>query len=352
MWKDLKYLLAYTLPAVTIIGMYLGGSWSFAGVIFAFGLLPLLELTLPAHTDNFDESVEMSRSKRRFFDLLLYLNLPILYGIVGYFIYLVNFTAPTTSELVGITLSVGVMIASLGINVGHELGHRTNRFEQLIAQALLLPALYQHFSIEHNRGHHKNVATPADPATSRRGETVYAFWLRSSIGGWFGAWKLEAERLKKLGKSPLSISNQMLRFQFVQLVYLVTLALIFSPFTALMAIMAGTVGFLQLETVNYIEHYGLMRKHTANGRYEPVRPVHSWNSDHELGRIFLYELTRHSDHHFKATRKYQILRRFEESPQLPVGYPASMLLSMVPPLWFAYMNPKLERLEEEEKMAA
>ncbi|MEM7572845.1 MAG: alkane 1-monooxygenase [Bacteroidota bacterium] len=352
MWKDLKYLLAYLLPTVTVIGMYLGGSWAFAGVLFAFGLLPLLELVLPTHTENIEETAELSRSRRRFFDLLLYLNLPILYGIVGYYLYLVSFSSWTVGELVGLTLSVGTMIGTLGINVGHELGHRTTRLEQLMAQALLLPGLYLHFTIEHNRGHHKNVATPADPATSRRGEMVYAFWLRSSIGGWLGAWKLEAERLKKQGKPPFTFANQMLRFQLVQLIYLGTLAIALSPYTALMAILAGTVGFLLLETVNYIEHYGLMRKKTASGRYEPVQPIHSWNSDHELGRIFLYELTRHSDHHFKATRKYQILRRFEESPQLPVGYPASMLLSMVPPLWFAYMNPKLERLEEQERLVA
>ena len=112
------------------------------------------------------------------------------------------------------------------------------------------------------------------------------------------------------------------------------------------AVAIAVNGFLLLETVNYIEHYGLLRRKNKQGRYEPVLPIHSWNSNHELGRIFLYELTRHSDHHFRATRKYQILRAFRESPQLPAGYPACMLLALVPPLWFAVMNSRVEGFNE------
>jgi alkane 1-monooxygenase len=136
----------------------------------------------------------------------------------------------------------------------------------------------------------------------------------------------------------ISWANGMIRFQVYQAAYLVAIGFIFGAPSVLMAIGFGVFGFLLLETVNYIEHYGLRRKQLANGRFEPVLPHHSWNSDHELGRIFLFELTRHSDHHYKATRPYQILRHFDESPQLPFGYPLSMITSLVPPLWFAMMN--------------
>jgi alkane 1-monooxygenase len=117
--------------------------------------------------------------------------------------------------------------------------------------------------------------------------------------------------------------------------------IVFGTAPLIFAVVTAIIGFLLLETVNYIEHYGLQRKMQENGRYEPVLPHHSWNSDHELGRIFLYEVTRHSDHHYKATRKYQVLRHFDESPQLPFGYPMCMIIALVPPLWFSLMDKKL-----------
>jgi len=241
------------------------------------------------------------------------------------------------------TLNIGVLIGTIGINVAHELGHRSTQYEQFFAKALLLSGLYMHFFIEHNRGHHKNVATEEDPASARFGENVYTFWFRSITQSYLDAWRLEAQRLKRSGKNVISTDNQMIWYQIIQAVYLLSVGAIFGWGMILYAMSIALGGVILLETVNYIEHYGLRRKKLASGRYENVQPYHSWNSNHELGRIFLYELTRHSDHHFKATRKYQILRHFEESPQLPLGYPASMLLSLLPPLWFAYMNEKVKQ---------
>ncbi|MEM6769321.1 MAG: alkane 1-monooxygenase [Bacteroidota bacterium] len=350
MYRDLKYLLAYLLPLSGYAGLYLGGIWSFGSIYVAFILLPILEFILPARTDNHAPEEETDRSGMRLFDYLLYFNLPLLYGAIFYLLIIVTTRELSGMELTGMILNVGLLIGTIGINVGHELGHRTNKWEQWLAQALLLSGLYMHFFIEHNRGHHRHVATPLDPATSRRNQTIYGFWFRSVVLSWWNAWKLEAERLGREGKSALSFDNQMLRFQLIQLAYLGAIYLTFD-FTGLwVATAAGIFGFLMLETVNYIEHYGLVRRKTPAGRYEPVLPIHSWNSDHEMGRIFLYELTRHSDHHYRATRKYQILRAFEESPQLPAGYPACMILSLFPPVWFAVMNPRVDRFNA--KLAA
>ena len=246
-----------------------------------------------------------------------------------------------TYELVGLVLSVGILVGANGINVAHELGHRSTSYEQHLSKLLLLPGLYQHFFIEHNLGHHKNVATPNDPATSRLGESIYAFWWRSVTGSYLSAWRIETNRLQKQGISFLSWQNQMLRFSLYTAIYLGVIAGVFGLTAMLFAIAAGITGFLLLESVNYIEHYGLVRSQMTSGRYEPVQPHHSWNSNHEVGRIFLYELTRHSDHHFKATRKYQVLRHFDDSPQLPQGYPASILMSLLPPLWFNRMNKRV-----------
>lgn len=344
--KDLKYLFAYVAPISAFVGLYYGGVWSLGAVYVAFGLIPLLELVLPYSKTNFTEEEEASRVSIIFFDVLLYLNIPILYGLIWFYFVTMSAGGLSTFEVVGMTLNIGVLIGSIGINVAHELGHRTSKFEQFLSKTLLLSALYMHFFVEHNRGHHKNVATDEDPASARLGEVVYIFWLRSMILGYFSAWKLESQRLERAQKAVVSFANEMIRFQIIQGVYLAAVGFTFGWAMVPYAILIALIGVLLLETVNYIEHYGLRRKKLASGRYENVQPTHSWNSNHELGRIFLYELTRHSDHHFKATRKYQVLRHFEEAPQLPLGYPASMLLSLVPPLWFVYMNGKVKRYME------
>lgn len=344
--RDLKYLFAYIAPLSAFLGIYYGGLWSLGAVYVAFGIIPLLELVLPYSKDNFQAAEEEKREVLLLFDVLLYLNIPILFAAILYFFTRIEAGGLTTFEEVAMTLNIGVLIGTIGINVAHELGHRTTKLEQFMAKSLLMTAMYMHFFIEHNRGHHKNVATDEDPASARLGENLYTFWFRSITQSYLDAWRLEAQRLKRMGEPVFSTENAMIWYQLTQLIYLLGIGAIFGWGMIPFALGIALGGVLLLETVNYIEHYGLRRKKLSSGRYENVLPTHSWNSNHELGRIFLYELTRHSDHHFKATRKYQILRHFEESPQLPLGYPASMLLSMVPPLWFAYMNKKVRKFSQ------
>ncbi|MEL6123072.1 MAG: alkane 1-monooxygenase, partial [Bacteroidota bacterium] len=197
---------------------------------------------------------------------------------------------------------------------------------------------YMHFNIEHNRGHHKWVSTPHDPASSRYGESVYRFWLRTVSGSFISACRIERDDAKRHGYAVWSLKNKMVLFIIIQLGYLLFVGVVFGWAIVPLAIGMAVAGFTLLEVVNYIEHYGLTRQKLASGRYEPVQPHHSWNSDHYFGRILLYELTRHSDHHYKSSRKYQVLRHLDESPQMPLGYPASMLMSLLPPLWFSVMH--------------
>jgi len=345
--KDLKYLFALTAPLAAFIGIYYGG-WLSLGVVYvAFFLLPVLELFLPGTDENLSTEEEDTKLKNRLFDFLLYFNIPIVYMLIGFLFFRLQGGGLATYEIIGMILNVGVTIGAIGINVAHELGHRVTKYEQTMSKILLLPNLYMHFFIEHNRGHHKNIATDEDPASSRLGENLYAFWWRSVIGCYRSAWHLEAQKLERAGQAFYSWNNEMIRFQVIQLAYLLAIGLVFGWMMVPIAIVVAIIGFLQLETVNYIEHYGLRRKKLASGRYEPVKPTHSWNSNHELGRIFLYELTRHSDHHYKATRKYQVLRHFDESPQLPYGYPMCMAMSLIPPLWFGVMDKKVAEYQTE-----
>ena len=344
--KDLKYLAAYINPLLAIIGLLTGGIFAWGAVIFSFVLIPIFDQIGPVDTSNVDDVTRQTLLGKRIFDWLLYLNVPVVFFIVGLFVSVINAGTLTNAELIGSLLSVGIVIGSCGINVAHELGHRKAKYEQRLAQILLIPALYMHFFIEHNRGHHKFVATDEDPASAKKGDWLFWFWIKSLIGSYLSAWKLEAERLRKKGISFWSYRNQMIQFTVVQLLYLVILSYFTSLFGVLIIAASGLVGILLLETINYLEHYGLRRKKLENGRYERVRPVHSWNANYQIGRIVLYELTRHSDHHYVASKKYQVLDHHEEAPELPFGYPMMILIALVPPLWFKIMDKKIPGISE------
>lgn len=338
--KDFKYLIAYLGPLFCLGGLYFQ-SYAAPGMFYlAFVIIPVVEL-LFSKSEEDPLGPEEKRKDLLFFDLLLYLHLPIVYGLLIYYFQILSAGDLTIFEQLGLLLNMGTLLGAMGINIAHELGHRSGTFDKIVSQLLLLPSHYLHFQIEHNLGHHKHVATPEDPSTARRYENLYAFWIRSVTGVYRKAWRIESMMLERKNLPFFSRHNRMIRFTLLQLSYYLTIGLIWGPSVLLMAILAGVLGFLLLETVNYIEHYGLERKKLNSGRYEPVDIHHSWNSNHPLGRIMLFELTRHADHHFKAQRPYQILRHYEESPQLPMGYPSAMLLSLVPPLWFRTVDPHL-----------
>ena len=341
--RDLKYTLAYLTPISCWISLSMPGYYSFTTVIFLFVLIPIVEQFNHGNEVNFEPDQEKQKLSLRFFDWLLYVNLPVLYGLVAAYFILLAFAPLTTVEIVGNTLAIGIIIGGIGINVAHEIGHRPQWYNQWISRALLLPSLYMHFNIEHNKGHHKWVATPIDPATSRKGENFYAFLWRSVSQSFLSAWEIENKERERAGKTVLSLGNKMIQFMIIQTVYLLGVFFVFGGFALVMALVVAFIGFSLLEAVNHIEHYGLVRQKLPSGKYEPVQAHHSWNSNHSVGRILLYELTRHSDHHYKSTRKYQVLRHFDESPQLPLGYPASILMATIPPLWFREMDKRIPK---------
>ena len=341
--KDLKYLAAFSIPLMAIIGLIFKGVWVWVTPIFAFVCIPILELVFPIDNKNLEYNEVDTKLKKTIFDWLLYFNLPVVYSILIYGLLLVSTSSLETYELIGLIVSVGIVLGVNGINVGHELGHRQTTNERFIGKALLLPSFYMHFYIEHNYGHHLHAATPEDPATARFNQSVYSFWFTSTVRQYFSAWKIQIKLLKNNNLSFISLKNDMLWFTILQLAYLLAVLLLFGIKTFVFAVATGVVGFILLETVNYIEHYGLLRQQTKSGRYERVKEVHSWNSNHVVGRIVLYELTRHSDHHYKSSKKYQVLDCHEESPQMPFGYPTSMVLAMLPPLWFKIMNKRIPK---------
>ncbi len=341
MYRDLKYLIALSLPAFTYFSFVNTGLLSFSVVIYAFLFLPLIETILPQSQQNLDKEVVDNQKSKFIFDVLLYLNVPIIYGFILLFFYQMRTSMPDTITIIGWVSSLGLLLGSVGINVAHELGHKLEWYKKVMAKALLLPCFYMHFYIEHNQGHHKNVATDLDPASAKKGENLYFFWMRSLVGSYLSAWRIEIRNCKRKDVSTFGLNNELVVFTLVQFAFLITLVLIVGLYMTLLFLVSSLFAVLLLETINYIEHYGLRREKLPNGRYERVRPCHSWNSNHELGRIVLYELTRHSDHHYQAQKKYQLLDHHDEAKQLPFGYPASMVLSLFPPLWYKLMNSRL-----------
>ena len=337
--KDLKYLFAYTVPISAYIAFESTGIGCYTAVFYAFIILPFLDILTGETQANISKETVQSKKNKRIFDWMLYLNLPIVFGLLYLAFIKIQSSEYALYELIGMGLSAGILLATNAINVAHELGHRKPYFERFISKFLYMPCLYMHFYIEHNFGHHLNVGTPEDGATAKYNQNVYSFWWSSVSKQYFGAWKRQLDLLKAQKKRFISLKNDVFWYHFIQAGYIFSIYYLFSLKVMLFAVVVGVLSFLFLETINYIEHYGLKRFKLPSGRYERVQPHHSWNSNFNIGRIVLYELTRHSDHHFKASKKYQVLDSHEKSPTLPMGYPASILLSLLPPLWFYVINP-------------
>ncbi len=340
--KALKYAAPFLIYVGALHAFFSFGFVVWIPLLYSWVLIPLLELLIKPDDGNLNAAEEELAKKDKRYDWFLYAVVPFQYLALACFIYSVTYVEQSAVNVVGKTMVMGLLCGTFGINVGHELGHRVNKTEQFLAQLLLLSSLYLHFFIEHNKGHHKRVGTKEDPASARYGETVYAFYLRSIVFSYISAWQIANRDVQKIEKSVFSFHNKMILFHLVQMLFVLTIAFLFGWLTALLFIGAAINGILLLETVNYIEHYGLQRRQLEEGKYERAMPEHSWNSNHIIGRVMLFELSRHSDHHYLASRKYQVLRHHDNSPQMPTGYPGMMLLSLIPPAWFYVMNRRIK----------
>jgi alkane 1-monooxygenase len=319
-------------------------------LFFAWVFIPISEVFIMPNPSNMNAAEEELAKKNKAYDVLLYGVVVVQYFALYEFLVSMKNDTLAWHETVGRIYVMGMLCGVFGINVGHELGHRVNKFEQALAKALLLTSLYMHFFTEHNKGHHKKVATPEDPGTARLGEAVYAFYFRTLISSYFSAWHIANDEMKKKGKPVFSLQNELVQFTIIQIAFIGMILFVFGWLVTLYFFAAAIIGILLLETVNYIEHYGLQRRSTGDGKYERAMPEHSWNSNHLVGRLMLFELSRHSDHHYLASRKYQILRHHDHSPQMPTGYPGMMILSLIPPAWFYVMNRRIKNFQKENKL--
>lgn len=340
----LKFLFVYAVPICVIWSFNLNGYWTFFPTLFFFLLVPVLELFIQPDRENFDKKLAYDEQHEAIYDWMMYTAVPVQLGTLCYFFYVMSNTPFGSVEFFGRTNSMGLMCGILGINVGHELGHRKSRLDQFWGELLLLTSLNTHFLPFHNFGHHRHVATPKDPATAKKNQSLFNFWFTSHFGSYKQAWQIENNRMKSLGRGQFSLRNRMVQYSIMNFLVLFSI-LLFLGWSVLVAFLFAAVkGIVLLETINYIEHYGLTRTQKPCGRFERVRPMHSWNSDHPIGRAMLFNLSRHSDHHYNGSKPYQLLDSYADSPQMPTGYPGMVCLALLQPLWFEIMNKRLEQM--------
>ncbi|MCA9700931.1 MAG: alkane 1-monooxygenase [Myxococcales bacterium] len=338
MSRLVPYFLVFMLPPMVLLGLEQGGLWAFAPLLFTFVAIPVLDALTALETNNPDEA----EGHRAIFDLPILLWVPVELATTAYVLWRVAQGDLSTATIVGTVLSLGIINGAGGINIAHELMHRKNRLHRAAAEILMTNVSYAHFCVEHVLGHHRTVATPEDPASSRYGESLYRYLPRTLLGSLISAWTLEGERCAKKGIARHSLANRRTRYPEVLAAVYAGVGLALGPVALVAFIVQGVIAFVLLEAINYIEHYGLARRRLDNGRYERVRPQHSWNSAHRVSNWYLFNLARHSDHHYLASREYDRLRHHEDAPQLPWGYATMVLVSLIPPLWFRVMHPRVE----------
>ena len=348
-WRDKRrYLwpLGTVMPALPIAAyglVHLTGLTLFwwLGPIILFVVLPTLDLLIGRTSDNPPESERARLEADRYYRWITYLFLPVQYVSLVFTCWVWATQGLDTVSTIGLALTMGV-VSGIAINTAHELGHKREENERWLSKIALASSGYGHFYVEHNRGHHVRVATPEDPASSRFGENFWTSFLPRTVWGSLrSSWHLEVRKFSRHEQNPWSLRNDILVSWAMTIVLFTALCLVFGVGVLPWLLVQAVVGFTLLEVVNYLEHYGLKRARRDDGRYERVDPRHSWNADHTVSNLLLYQLQRHSDHHANPVRRYQTLRHFEESPQLPSGYGTMIVVAVIPPLWRRIMDPKV-----------
>ena len=338
----LPFWLSLVLVPLALIGATQGGWTVWLLPIYGWIVTSILDAIAGLEKGNPDtETPEVELFWHRLITLIWFpVQAATLYGLIW---YVTRADHLLTWEKIVLFFGVGVISGSIGITYAHELMHQKNRLERWLGDLLLATVLYSHFRTEHLLVHHRYVGTPRDAVTARYNQGFHRAFYRVLKDGPGSAWRAETQMLARAGRGPFHRSNPFWRYAGLQLAAL-ALALLLGGWQggALFAWQA-IVAIWQLELVNYIEHYGLTRRHLGEGKYELVQPRHSWNAEHKVSNWLLINLQRHSDHHWKPDRRFPLLQTYspDEAPQLPFGYPAMTALAMIPPLWRRRMNPRV-----------
>ncbi|AUM13265.1 alkane 1-monooxygenase [Ketobacter alkanivorans] len=354
--KKWGYLLFWAtmvplVPFAAMIGQDSGTQnyWAFFLYAVVFGIIPIADFVIGKDPSNPDEAVQVpAMSEERIYRVFTLLMAGIWLIVQGYAGYVfINNDYSIWGQL-GWILSIGTVGGIIAINLGHELIHKDPKLENWAGGLMLASVTYAGFKVEHVRGHHVHVSTPEDASSSRYNQTLYHFLPRAFVRNFINAWKLEKQYLERKGHANISVHNELIWWYAISALFAVGYGVVWGWMGVVFFLGQSFVAALTLEVINYVEHYGLHRRENDKGRYERVTPAHSWNSNYLLTNVALFQLQRHSDHHAYAKRRYQVLRHYEESPQLPAGYASMYVLAWFPPLWKKIMNPRVEAYYQGE----
>ncbi|AJD48670.1 alkane 1-monooxygenase [Isoalcanivorax pacificus W11-5] len=343
--KRYLWMASILLPLLAVSGVagyfWLTSEWALlAPLVFLYGVVPALDNLFGSDENNPPEELVPQLEEDRYYRILTWLTVPMHFIVLFAMAWFVGTTELSLWAMVAVALTAGIY-SGLGINTAHELGHKKPLLERRLARLALAVSTYGHFCVEHNRGHHRDVATGEDPASSRMGESIYKFMLREIPGAFRRGWEEEQQRLQRKGKSVWSLENEILQSYALSAVIQVGLIATFGWVMVPFLLIHNFWAWFQLTSANYIEHYGLLRERKENGRYEHCQPHHSWNANYIFSNILLFHLERHSDHHANPTRRYQSLRNFDNIPELPNGYFGMFLVAYIPWLWYRVMDKRL-----------
>ncbi|MFN3841778.1 MAG: alkane 1-monooxygenase [Rehaibacterium terrae] len=351
-WKSLGFLLVFVVPALMPAAAWLGvatgapDAAAWFPLLFLFVLLPLADYAIGHDPRNPDAAQMAALENSLWFRALPLLALPVQAWLLAWSGR--HFVEADYGPIgaAGWLLSQGVVGGVLAINTAHELIHRDNRIERAVGGLLLTTVGYHGFKIEHVRGHHVHVATPADASSARLGQSLWHFLPRALWRNTVNAWRLEAARLRRRGLPWWHWRNELIGWTALWLALTGTFAWSLGGAGLLFFLAQGLFAACSLEVINYVEHYGLERRRLPDGRYERPTRLHSWNSDYALSNLLLFQLQRHSDHHETPRRRYPALLHHPESPQLPGGYAAMFVLALLPPLWFRVIDPRVRTFRD------
>ena len=342
------WLLSVLFPLQALLPVALHASsgnelWFLLPLVIYYLLVPAFDWVIGEDTNNPPDEVIMQLEQDVFYRRLTYVVVPLhfitLFGCAAYAL-----TQPLSWWAFVLLAVVAGLTAGLAINTGHELGHKNSKTERTLSKIVLAVAAYGHFTVDHNRGHHRLVSTPEDEASARMGESIYTFALREIPGAFRRAWAIERERLASRNQPLWHYSNPILQSYAISVAVAVILIAVFGWLALVFLLIHHAMAYWQLTSANYIEHYGLLREKTAKGRYERCEPHHSWNCNFIVSNLVLFHLERHSDHHAHPLRRYQSLRHFPDVPQLPNGYFGMYVIAYWPWLWFKVMDKRLMAL--------
>ena len=338
----LPFWMSMVVIPLAVIGAIYGGWALLLLPVYALVLTTILDRVTGLNTDNADpDTPDATLVWHRVLTVIWF---PIQFAVqFGLLWWVMNGDTLAVWEMIALFYGIGIVSGGIGINYAHELMHQPSRLERWMGDLLLASVLYGHFRSEHLLVHHRYVGTPRDPVTARYNEGFHRFFPRVLRQSAQSAWHAETAMLARKGKSPFNLSNPFWRYAALQ-GGMLALAMLLGGLAGLgLFLFQAAIAIWYLELTNYVEHYGLTRKHLGDGKYEHVQPRHSWNAEHRVSNWLLINLQRHSDHHYKPSRRFPLLQTYsrDDAPQLPYGYPLMTALAMIPPVWRRMMNPRV-----------